>query len=288
MNAIRDAAANMKLIQDVFIKAQSVYQEGAKRQHIFNFFESVPPEFISIAFEGMSMAKADVALKKEWVDFGEWNAFFEQNIRLHGTQIYIGLGWALAKHRSNPHQYAHVFNAGYFWRIFDGYGYYYGLFKKRNILNNQLPAYICPLSLGPFMQGVGRSLWYACQSDTSTLLKMLENFPEEYYTNLWRGIGLASAYVGGIKFNTMHDLSEQSGDYVAQLYAGAAMAYYSRFKAETLTESNFDWCKIWNNQTIHELIPLMRNIECKHSSNNILDYHAWILAMDNLSELIMN
>lgn len=288
MNSLRTASSNITLIQEVFWEAKSMLHKSSYEDAMGDFLKKVPADFISIAFEGMSMAIADEALKQAVVSFDKWQVFLEQYGRIHGVQIFIGLGWALGQHQINPSSYAHLFDKGLYWRVYDGLGYYEGLFKRRRIQQQIFSSFIDAASAGPYMQGIGRSLWYQTKADLSLLEASIHAFSVKYHADLWRGIGLASAYVGGLKFNTLHELSEMSGDYLTNLSAGAAMAYYSRFKADTFNEANFDWCKIWNNQTIDELVSLMRRIEHQHYQCKVLDYHAWINSMDNLYELIMN
>ncbi len=288
MNSLRTASTNISLIQEVFWEAKSILSQASRDLSMGDFLKNVPADFISIAYEGMSMAIADDALKQAEVSFDTWHTFFGQYGRIHGAQIYIGLGWAFGQHQINPSTYAHLFDKGLYWRVYDGLGYYEGLFKKGSLQKQQFSVCIDAHSRGPYMQGVGRSLWHLTKADLTQLSTHIRSFERQYHADLWRGIGLASAYVGGLKFNTLHELNEMSGDYLTNLSAGAAMAYYSRFKADTFNEANFDWCKIWNNQTIDELVSLMRRIEHQHCHCKVLDYHAWINSMDNLYELIMN
>lgn len=288
MDSLRTASTNILLIQEVFWGAKSILKQPSKDYSMGDFLKKIPADFISIAFEGMSMTIADDALNQPEVSFDKWHTFFRQYGRIHEAQIYIGLGWAFGQHRINPNTYAHLFNKGLYWRVYDGLGYYESLFKKGDLQKHQFSGWIGAPSEGPYMQGVGRSLWYLTKADLTQLSTHIRSFDRQYHADLWRGIGLASAYVGGLKFNTLHELNEMSGDYLTNLSAGAAMAYYSRFKADTFNEANFDWSKIWNNQTIDELVSLMRRTEQQHCHCKVLDYHAWINSMDNLYELIMN
>src|SRR5262249_6428957 len=82
-----------------------------------------------------------------------------------------------------------------------------------------------------FDQGLGRSLWFVNGADISRIAKTITSFPSTRQGDLWSGIGLASAYAGGVDRTSIKVLCDAAGCYRAHLSQGAAFAAKARQRA---------------------------------------------------------
>jgi hypothetical protein len=195
------------------------------------------PEFHSIAIEAMSELIASEEIGNGATDFRAWMKFFDTHRNRFQSQLYTGLGWALAKNGQPynlfpaPHALAEA-------KILDGYGYYYGLFRGRLVIRSQqIPALIPEGVLPYFDAGLGRALWYQSKGDLSKLTELLSLFPESRRAALWSGIGLASCFVGGLTIDEIHNLLNLAGNHQSSFQIGVRAAIESREKSGIQTHS---------------------------------------------------
>ena len=140
-------------------------------------------------------------------------------------------------------------------RVMDGYGYSNGFLKRRQaIRTQQVPLHFNELELKSFNQGLGRSLWYISLGETEKLVRLLSLFPEVRRHDIWRGIGNAVAYVGGIENSKLQQLVLVAAQYLPSFKCGVSILIKSRTKAATLsndTESIADFLFNLNCETIN-------------------------------------
>jgi hypothetical protein len=195
------------------------------------------PEFHSIAIEAMSELIASEEIGNGATDFGAWMKFFDTYRNRFQSQLYTGLGWALAKN-GHPHTIFPLPNTHAETKILDGYGYYYGLFRGRLVIRSQqIPEPISEELLPYFDAGLGRALWYQSKGDLSKLTELLSLFPESRRAALWSGIGLASCFVGGLYPNEIHNLLNLAGNHQSSFQIGVRAAIESREKSGIQTPS---------------------------------------------------
>lgn len=182
--------------------------------------------FRSVAFEGAAMG---LALR----DVTVWKEFLANQGSNHAVQVHIGLGWALAEQQKpipeNPS-----------WpdpdSVLDGYGYYHGLFRRRlSIRTQSIPEGLTDAQLPAFDRGLGRSLWYISKGDLEVMNRMTDAFAQKRQPDLWRGIGIAVAFVGGCNDLLLGQVASASSTYRPQLLEGAQRALRSRTQAGTPT-----------------------------------------------------
>lgn len=196
---------------------------------------------VAVAYEAVSVALALDDLGNGAQDLPRWRAFLDRYESLYASQIHVGLGWALGEFGSTDFEVVNAMEAQWRWRVYDGFGYYSGLFKRREAIRNQsIPDCIAAEHHAAFDQGLGRSFWYLSEGESGRLPQFLHLFPEARHPALWRGIGLASAYVGGLSESDFHSLEHIAGRYTKQLKCGALMAYAGLEKAKS-SRNGDDW-----------------------------------------------
>ncbi len=129
-------------------------------------------------------------------------------------------------------------------------------------------------------QGVGRSLWYTCSADIIKIRSLIKSFPGVRQASIWRGIGIAVAYVGGCDDDTLRTLLQYAATNCIQLTYGAALALRSRIEANTLTTDTAHCSRLWFSYTASEA-----NIFSSDLANPVTDvneqlYFNWIKQVD--------
>ncbi len=223
-------------VQSVFRAVQQMDLQLNDWKSVEQLLSKVDDEFCSIAFEAASM---NIALQdyKAHGALHHWHMFLNEIGAPHATQIHIGLGWALAQEQRNPMDELAQLHADYRYRVLDGYGYYEGFFRKRKSIVNQVQISTDDLdALAAYNQGLGRSLWYSHKADVSGIGSTIDSFPENRKGDLWRGLGIAVAYVGGCSDELLDAIKESSGSCFALFLRGVQLSVLSRWRAGTLVE----------------------------------------------------
>jgi len=267
----------MRTLQDLFKSTQAFVKEGHELPSIVQFIHQeteTKKEFISIAYEAVAMGLALQDLEKG-TTLKTWQTLLNTYASQHATQVYIGLGWACAQQRLDPSIWIPQMTPLLAWRIWDGYGYYDGFFRKRKILQGTFPENISEKGLSVYWQGVGRSFWYTCKGDRTALQKIALKIPLEYKESFWRGIGIASTYVGGQSLVDCRELWELAGIYQLQLCVGATLAIKSRAGASAIVKDTEiiaqEWCKL----PIPKIINML-----DEKAMDATSYHTWIAKIE--------
>jgi hypothetical protein len=273
-------ATKMALLQELFKSTRAFVDEGHGLPEIVQFInERTNEEFISIAYEAAAMSLALQDLEKG-TKLDTWQMFLDDYAKEHMVQVYVGLGWASAQKRLSPTIWIQDSDPLSAWRIWDGYGYYDGFFRRRKVLQGALPENISGKELSVYWQGVGRSFWYTCKGKRAQLQKTITKIPSVYQADFWRGIGIASTYVGGLGLMDCQELWKMADIYQPQLAAGTALAIKSRFAANTIvTDTELmatEWCKL----PILKIVDILKNEALDSRAVNAASYHAWVLKLD--------
>ena len=195
----------MEYIQKLFLDVESCVEANNELDVIIDLLDKEPPEFRSVAYESASMVIGARDLCNSRT-LNNWKEFRETCSAQHGFHVDIGLGWAFAKTGLQPNDFLGSVNPAIKRMVFDGMGYYYGLFKGRSTLKNGIiPGEIEDI-IG-FDQGLGRRLWYFAKGNVDALVRLIQGFHETRHPDLWRGVGIACGYVGGNKEEELKRLS---------------------------------------------------------------------------------
>ncbi len=134
----------------------------------------------------------------------------------------------------------------FYYRIADGCGYYDGFFRNRHaVINQEFPGYMPIETTKFYYQGIGRSLWYSENGDIEKVRSKVESFAEDLHPHLWRGMGIAVAYVGGCIADELKLIFETANFHQEQLASGAALAAKSRIEANTITPDTTLCSQLW-------------------------------------------
>ncbi len=233
----------MERVMQTFQAARTLAEAHGVGAELSNFLVHSDAYFRSVAYEGAAMGLALRDSVNNDATFSEWSDFAANEGALHTVQVHIGLGWALAEKDALLQLPAGCTDTD---AVLDGYGYYFGLLRRRPTVRQQtIPETISPVLLPAFDRGLGRSLWYISKGDLELLLQMMAAFDPARHPNLWRGVGIASTYVGGCSNEHLAALWAAANHHQSQLADGAMRAAKSRVKAQTALEDADMVCRQW-------------------------------------------
>lgn len=207
--------------------------------------EAMPPTLRGFAYEGAGMALAALDVVAPWKN--RLNEFVDGPGAAHIYPIYVGVGLALARLKRRPERYLGRLDPLLGWVIADGYGFHEGFFKTRRYLEQRAapPTRLSPYGRRVFDQGLGRALWFSGGAVVDRIATTIAGFRPERQAELWSGIGLASAYGGGVDRDALLFLRSAAGPYRPQLARGAATAARGREQAGNSAEHTDLACDVF-------------------------------------------
>lgn len=244
MNLHNSVSGKMGYIQKIFLSIQDYMQKNHELEELIVFLDSEPPEFRSVAYESASM---EIGLQElcSGKELDNWKKFYQRSAKAHTYHMHIGLGWTFAKAEISPAPYLDSLQQQMSWMVFDGMGYYYGLFKGRRTVKNQLiPDGIKEQELHGFDQGLGRRLWYISKGGVNELVQLIRPFHLSRHADLWRGVGIACGYVGGCDKSNLEQLLNFSTEFNNQFCTGVALAAISRSASNSVNSDIELACEI--------------------------------------------
>ncbi|MEP7232225.1 MAG: DUF1702 family protein [Ginsengibacter sp.] len=261
MNLHNTISGNMEYIQKVFLGVQVYMQQHHELEELTAFLDAEPPAFRSVAYESASMEMALPELHSDKA-LHNWKAFYLRSAKAHTFHMDIGLGWAFAKTEIPPEPYLESLPPVTRLMVYDGMGYYHGLFSGRKTVKNQLvPGGINEQELHGFDQGLGRRLWYISKGDVNELVQLMQPFHVSRHSDLWRGVGIACGYVGGNEKEGLEDLLKISNEYKDQLCAGVTLAAISRSASNSVSNDIELACNVICGKTLKDVLSNETDLE---------------------------
>jgi len=190
---------------------------------------TTPSEMSGFFFEGAAMAFALLDSITPW-----HGRRFEDLLRgpgrIHKYMLHVGAGWALARIPVRWNRFLARFDPLLRWLVIDGFGFHEGYFHWSRYVekNNPPPRSLNSAAFAVFDQGLGRSLWFVCGADINRIRSTISGFSRERRSHLWSGVGLASAYAGGIDHEGFKWLKESCSPYESSVELGVAFAAKAR------------------------------------------------------------
>ncbi|MFN8311106.1 MAG: DUF1702 family protein [Chitinophagales bacterium] len=265
--------SRLEEVRDIFLQTEDFANRNGLQQAV-RFAQELQTDFTSVAFEALAKYAAEKDFHSNdtlslWKDV-------QREFQEHDVQVHIGLGWALAAH---PEHYTNSIWQIDTWmqpRVLDGIGYALttAQFKLRVLMKKE-PDFIEAAHRSFFDQGLGRRLWYHCLGKPEQIAQLTGAFPETRQKAIWRGTGIAAAYVGGLDENTYNRLIEFS-THKNDLKTGMALAIDSRVKARSIIGSTFELTQLIFNRTPEELHLKLRKLQL-----NSRDFNDWLLKIEN-------
>jgi enediyne biosynthesis protein E3 len=190
------------------------------------------PELRGFAFEGAAMGLTLLDLLTPWGRGRRLRGFITTSGRPHTYMFYVGAGMAYAAMRRDPRAFIRSDTGMSRWLVFNGMGFYHAFFARRPGAEVvRLPRRLEPFEAREFDGGVGRALWFIFSGDPARIAAWIERCEVSRRSHVWTGVGLASAYAGGVEGTVIDALLELAGDHRPAVAVGMALATDTRFLA---------------------------------------------------------
>jgi enediyne biosynthesis protein E3 len=271
-----DVIHQMEKIRYIFQHALYISTEQANPE-LQEHLESVDSEFRSVAYEGVAMGLAVKDLFEGTLQ--RWRVFMRNTRQEYLPHVHVGLGWAIAKQKLPSLIFIDSIQPLLRSRVIDGIGYYDGTFKQTQSVGNKLrPDCILLNDCSAYDQGLGRSLWYSCKGDVEKIKLMVQSFPESRQSHLWRGIGIASIFVGKCADSSLQMLKIAAANHSVQLGMGAAIVAKARMETKTITQDVDNACRKWCDLSAGQVTSIASNIL---STNETDEYNLWLKKLES-------
>lgn len=280
MSSERSLPSKMQAVRSIFESLRQQALEHESVMQLLDLLNGVQPEFRTVAYEAASMGLYQRDLKRK---NGQalWPAFLEQAGAAYVPDIYTGLGCAMAQEDLFIHPFIDLFDLPVHYRILDGYGFFKGLFRARQTLQQQaIPEGISDLYLGYYDQGLGRSLWYVCGGDSPKIKTAIGKFAAKRQPELWRGVGIACSYLGGCDEALLSEVIAASGLHRPQLQAGALVSAKARIDSKTSDKDMEQVCRLWCNVSSAEAAALAADAHQQAAQGSERSYAGWMSVLD--------
>lgn len=205
--------------------------DGSKLGALVPRLEAVPLELRGYAYEGAAMGLTGLDCMLPWKN--RLAEYIAGPAAPHIYMAHIGAGEALARLRRRPEPFiARLSDRVLCWLVMDGYGFHEGFFSRRRYVDEQaLPEHLSSYGRRIFDQGLGRSLWFTAQANVEGIAAIVASFTASRQADLWVGVGVGCAYVGGVDREAIRALQRAAGPYRIHLALGAATVAKGRQRA---------------------------------------------------------
>ena len=226
----------LEQIGSTFIAGYHTALESDAMEGLSSQLERIDLEVRGFAFEGAAMGLALLDWLTPWRR-DRIARFLAGAGDAHAYMVHVGIGWAWARLPVNLVRAMTRLDPLLRWLALDGYGFHEGFFHWPRYLNGQTPPRsVLGYGARAFDQGLGRCLWFIKGGEVAQMRPTINNFPAERRSDLWSGVGLASAYAGFASLEMLKHLRRQAGSYQAELAQGAAFAAKARLRAGNKTD----------------------------------------------------
>jgi enediyne biosynthesis protein E3 len=205
--------------------------ESSKFEKLIPQLDKVALEMRGYAYEGAAIGLTAFDCVMPWKK--SLQEYMAGPAAAHIYMVHIGAGEALARLRRKPEPFiARLKDRTLCWLVMDGYGFHEGFFaRKRYIDGKVVPTHLSPYARRIFDQGLGRSIWFLAGAQVERIAATLAVFPTSRQADLWVGIGVACAYVGGIDRAAIEALQKAAGPYRPHMGLGTAFVAKGRQRA---------------------------------------------------------
>ena len=224
----------LETIGQTFVQGYHAALHSPEADTLANTLDQIEPELCGFAYEGAGMGLALL----DTLTLGATNYlsnFVQGPGEPHFYMIQIGVGWAAARLKRPARGWLNrlgKLDPITKWLMLDGYGFHETFFDWPRVLDQQLvPNRLTGYERRGFDQGVGRALWFVQGADIERIQEMMASFPAARHNDLWSGIGLASAYAGGVSSTQLEELKNAAGANQHALAQGVVFATKTRQRA---------------------------------------------------------
>lgn len=228
-----------------FVVGYNLALEAPTLAELEQRLDAIPLEQRGFSYEGAGMG---LQMRDLVWPFGAplWKTFLAGPGAPYRELLHIGAGWAFSVMHLHPAKFMESMDTDLRWLVGDGYGFHRAFFKvETTVRQGKLPRGFDGYLARSFDHGVGRALWFIECADPHRLAQSVGNLAESRRADVWSGVGLASAFAGGVDQATLDRLVDAAGPkYKDSLFLGATLAAYTRERAGNLAPQTELACSV--------------------------------------------
>ncbi|HEY1348700.1 MAG TPA: DUF1702 family protein [Ktedonobacteraceae bacterium] len=224
----RQAAGRLKTVVNTVTKGCQLTLQNSNVEKLVGKLDAFDPELRGFAYEGAGIGLAALDCLLPWKN--RVRAFLAGPGSAFIYAVPLGAGMALARLHRRPEPFLKKrLDPLMGWVLLDGYGFHEGFFARRRAIGRQqVPQHLSAYGRRVFDHGVGRSIWFSGEASVAQVQTTIAAFPPERQADLWRGVGLAVGYTGGVERPVIAALLDACGPHRAPLALGIAVAANAR------------------------------------------------------------
>jgi len=157
----------------------------------------------------------------------------------------------------------------------DAYGMHEGYFHwYERVQSMRAPVNLPPLAMAAFDQGLGRGIWFICNGDAKAVRQILERFPLERRSDLWRGVGLMVGFWGADDEATLKGFLKCPREFMPYMQSGAAQGVSMRTDMDDVLDYTKASAEVICGANAEELAEMATSSMMKHTSD-VFDTRAY-------------
>jgi len=256
------ARADLEEVLRVFISGYNLTLEIQDHELLAQKLETIfDSHHVGFAFEGAGMCCAllDLLAPRR---VSRLRTFTDAAGRKHDYIATVGAGFAVARLPYGLRvldRFSEKLDPMIGWCILDGYGFHQGVFHHQSFVDEckDPPGGLSDYGKQLFDAGLGRSLWWVKCASPGRICQSIDRFPQTRRSEMWHGVGVASAYAGGVGEDALMELLELSGTYRTDFLSGVPFAARMRQKGENASPSTDLACRSLLKMTADQAADLL-------------------------------
>ena len=217
---------------------------------------AIENEYRGFAFEGAGMGLALLDMLTPWPS-NRVQRLLDGPGNNHYYMIHVGVGWALARLHRRVERVLQRLDPVVGWLAVEGYGFHETYFyATKTIAKQERPKQLTGYAQRAFDQGIGRCLWFVCGSDVERIAATINAFSLARHPDLWAGVGLSSAYAGGVNSAALNALVVAAGPHRPQLAQGTTFAAKTRVRAGNPAAHTDIACQVLCGRSLEEVVGI--------------------------------
>lgn len=223
----RQAAGRLRTVVRTVTKGCQLTLQNSAFEKLVVKLDAFDPELRGFAYEGAGIGLAALDCLLPWKN--RVRSFLDGPGSAFVYAVPLGAGMALARLHRKPEPFLKRLDPLMGWVILDGYGFHEGFFARRRAIDRQqVPSHLSAYGRRAFDHGIGRSIWFSGETNVAQVAATIGAFPQARQADLWRGVGLAAGYTGGVERPILEELLTAAGAHRAPLALGIAVAANAR------------------------------------------------------------
>lgn len=193
--------------------------------------------------------------------------------------LFLGIGEAMAQLKLPPVLCNDVARELWSGQIIEGYGFFDGYFNWYEALVLQkYPTELAPVLRAAYDQGLGRAIYFISNCSAAKIREQINTFPIERRAELWAGVGIPAAYVGGLTERELARLIDFAGSYRAELMQGVLLGSDARAKQLLIPDHTDMACNIICGARLSEAMELNSQLTSMLAERESYSMYDWQMA----------